>query len=171
MHKALLFAVSAACAMACGGPSEGSTPPSNADLRRAVEGALASEAMLSMAAKNVAVTIAGGVLLLRGSVETDADRLRIEAVARATPGVVGCADDLEISSTRDQDDAESDRRIADALDDQVDAVHAGSVRVTSQHGLVTLAGRVSTEDEAARIIEVANTMPGVAAVDDELESP
>jgi osmotically-inducible protein OsmY len=140
------------------------------NLRRVVEGALASDSMLSMAAKNVAVAVAGGALVLRGSVETDADRLQIEEVARATPGVVALADNLEISTTRDQDDAESDRRIADALDDQVDAVHVGRVHVTSQHGLVTLAGRVSTPDEAARIIDVANTMPGVAAVDDELES-
>jgi osmotically-inducible protein OsmY len=127
--------------------------------------------MLSMAAKNVVVAVGPGVLALHGSVTADADRLRIEAVARATPGVLGLADDLEISGTRDSDDVESDRRIADALEEQVDAVDVGRVRVTSQHGLVTVAGRLSSEGEAARIIHVANTTPGVAAVDDELESP
>jgi len=49
-------------------------------------------------------------------------------------------------------------------DDDADRIH---VRV--QHGLVTLTGRVPREDDAQKIVGIADTTPGVAATDDEIE--
>jgi osmotically-inducible protein OsmY len=117
----------------------------------------------------VGVSVSRGVLELQGSVATDADRRQIEAVARAVPrGTVMLTDRLEVSTRRDRDDAESDRRIEHDIEGQTDV---GGIHVTSRHGLVTVAGRVSSEQQAAHVLYVANTTPGVAAVDDELKSP
>ena len=70
---------------------------------------------------------------------------------------------------RDRDDRESDRRIAESIRNDLNGDDADRIHVRVRHGLVTLTGRVPREDDARKIIGIADTTPGVAATDDEIE--
>src|SRR6185369_4518729 len=85
-------------------------------LTHRVEAAIADDPMLSLAAKNVEVTVTNGVATLRGSVSDQTYRRDIQSVVRSVPGIVTTRDDVEVSLVRDRDDSESDDRIAFSLE-------------------------------------------------------
>jgi osmotically-inducible protein OsmY len=144
---------------------------SDAGLRRAVEASIASNPTRSIAAKNVGVAVTHGKVTLTGSVESDRDRRRVEETVRHTRAVVSVIDDVAVSAARDRDDHESDRRIAEAIRNDVHGDAADGIHVRVRHGLVTITGRVPREEDAQRVVEIADTTPGVAATDDEIERP
>jgi osmotically-inducible protein OsmY len=144
----------------------------DAQTRRSVERALASDPDISIAARNVAVAVSGGVIVLRGCVAMAAQKTWIGVLAEGVPGVTGLSNDLAIDPVRDGDDVESDRTIKDAIFATLDGdpAFAAVTRRTSvvvRHGLVTLAGAVRDDAERAAVVDVASTTPGVVAVDDE----
>jgi osmotically-inducible protein OsmY len=142
---------------------------SDAALRRAVEATIAANPSRSIAAKNVDVAVARGRVTLSGSVANDRDRRRVEDTVRHMPAIVSVTDEVAVSAARDRDDRESDRRIAESIRNDLNGDDADRIHVRVRHGLVTLTGRVPREDDARKIIGIADTTPGVAATDDEIE--
>jgi osmotically-inducible protein OsmY len=147
------------------------------DLRRSVEQALASDAWLSMGAKNVAVSASDGIVTFSGSVATETDHQQVRAAVDRLPGVVGVADHLSVSAARDADDVESDRTIVEAIhqtlaSDTELAANSSSpgVQIVSRHGLVRLDGAVQDERQRERVEEIATATAGVAAVENDLDS-
>lgn len=142
-------------------------------LTRAVELAIAHDAFLSRASKNVVVTVERGVATLRGSVAEPATREALERVVVRVPGVVRAHDELHVSPLRDGDDAESDESIAFRLQrsfvsDQQVAREAETVTIEVVHGKVTLRGTtldVATRDAVTRIVRET---PGTVSVSNEL---
>jgi osmotically-inducible protein OsmY len=180
----VLAGVTTALAAASGGcsDSDGSVlpeaetfraTPDDASMRRSVERALASEAPVSLAAKDVAVAVQGGVAILRGCVATDSEKLLIVGLARNVVGIRAVFDDLEVDPTRDRDDVESDRTIANAVfatleSDRSLAPLRGRLAIFVRHGLVTLEGPIRDDRQRTELEDAANGIPGVVAVDDEL---
>jgi osmotically-inducible protein OsmY len=171
MRSAALLVVLAVSACSEHGTRGSDSSESDAGLRRAVEALIASNPTRSIAAKNVGVAVAHGKVTLSGSVESDRDRRRVEETVRRTPAVVSVIDDVAVSAARDRDDHESDRRIAEAIRNDVHGDAADQIHVRVRHGLVTITGRVPREEDAQKVVEIADTTPGVAATDDEIERP
>ncbi len=65
------------------------------DLTAAIRKALMDEDALSVNAKNIKIITQDGVVTLRGPVETQAEKDRIEAIAKALPGVITVKNELE----------------------------------------------------------------------------
>ncbi len=67
-------------------------------ITQSIRKALMSDSALSMDAKNCKVIASGGKVVLRGPVTSTAERTDIESRARATPGVTGVDDELEVKT-------------------------------------------------------------------------
>jgi hypothetical protein len=171
MRGAAFLVVIAVSACSEQGRRTSESSESDAGLRRAVEVSIASNPTRSIAAKNVGVTAARGTVILTGSVANDRDRRRVEECVRHAPAVVSVVDDLAVSASRDQDDRESDLRIAESIRNALHGYAADRVHVRARHGLVTLTGRLPREEDAQKVVDVADTTPGVAATDDEIDWP
>lgn len=169
MRSAAFLILLAASACSEHGTRASASSEADAGLRRAVEASIASNPSRSIAAKNVGVAVAHGRVTLSGSVANDRDRRRIEDAVRHMPAVASVVDDVAVSAARDGDDHESDRRIAESIRKDVNGDEADRIHVRVRHGLVTLTGRVPREDDAQKIVWIADTTPGVAATDDEIE--
>jgi len=169
MRSASLLVVLAAWACSDHGVRASHLSESDAALRRAVEATIAANPSRSIADKNVDVAVARGRVTLSGSVANDRDRRRVEDTVRHMPAIVSVTDEVAVSAARDRDDRESDRRIAESIRNDLNGDDADRIHVRVRHGLVTLTGRVPREDDARKIIGIADTTPGVAATDDEIE--
>jgi len=136
------------------------------ELSRSVERAVAEDPLLSIAAKNVGISVENGSVTLSGSVFDESHRREIERVVKRVPGITDVRDEIEVSLTRDFDDHESDERIAFALQRSLASlpgISDDSERVTIdvQHGRVALRGQTRFETTRQRIGEIARTTPGV----------
>jgi osmotically-inducible protein OsmY len=169
MRSAAFLILLAASACSEHGTGVSASSEADAGLRRAVEASIASNPARSIAAKNVGVAVARGTVTLSGSVANDRDRRRVEETVRHTPAVASVVDDVVVSANRDGDDRESDHRIAESIRRDVNGDETDRIHVRVRHGLVTLTGRVPREEDAQKIVEIADTTPGVAATDDEIE--
>lgn len=169
MRSAAFLILLAASACSEDGTHASASSEADAGLRRAVEASIASNAYRSIAAKNVGIAVAHGTVTLSGSVANERDRRGIEETVRHMPAVASVVDDVAVSANRDGDDRESDRRIAESIRRDVNGNEADRVHVRVRHGLVTLSGRVPREEDAQKIVEIADSTPGVAATDDEIE--
>jgi osmotically-inducible protein OsmY len=179
----LVAAVFAGSGVGCAGTDTGAsaadpaqTSARDAEIRRSVERALASDADISIAARNVAVTVSGGAVALRGCVATEAEKTWIGVLAEGVPGVARLSDDLDVDPVRDGDDVESDRTITDAIlatlgGDPTFSATRRRLSVAVRHGLVTLAGPIREAAEREAVASIARDTPGVVAVDDERFEP
>lgn len=80
-------------------PMDQSNAPSDLEITQAIRKALVAEDGLSMNGKNVKVITVDGVVTLRGPVESDAERARIEAVARGMSEVRRVDSQLEVDGS------------------------------------------------------------------------
>jgi osmotically-inducible protein OsmY len=73
-------------------------PNNAADIKvaAAVRRAITAEDSLSTLAHNVKLVASAGVVTLRGPVENDAEKTRVEQLASATPGVSSVRNELDI---------------------------------------------------------------------------
>ncbi len=169
MRIVVLCAGALAFTMACSG--SGPADASDLSLRQRVTAELGSDPSLSFAAKNVDVSVSAGTVTLSGSVASDVDRDSVEGAIGRVPGTVGVIDTLSVSAARDRDDGESDRRIASSIRSDLEPQVASRIGIVVRHGLVTLTGSVPHEQDVARIVRLADATPGVAATDNEIDSP
>jgi osmotically-inducible protein OsmY len=142
-------------------------------LTRQVELAMAKSSALSLAAKNVDVTVERGVATLRGSVASSAARTALETAVENVPGIVRVHDELTTSPLRDLDDEESDESIAfrlqRALISDAQISHdAETVSIEVVHGMVTLRGMTTTRSSREAMSRLVKETPGAIAVKNEL---
>ena len=73
-----------------------SSPRLSAKLTAEIRRSIATDATLSVAARSVRVSADGGKVRLRGMVESDAERAKVEKHARFTTGVADVINDVEV---------------------------------------------------------------------------
>jgi osmotically-inducible protein OsmY len=180
-----------AAAGAAGPPARADEPPARVTPRQAVEIEERLARDRELADNDVDVYARRGVLVLSGWVDSPAEQVRAEDVARAIVGVhARIRNSLVLEGspfppgTYQPDGvagrggrfaaggATSDAAIAGAvrgallLDERVDAER---VQVTAEEGVVTLSGFVWYDDERQRAIAIARSVEGVVRVIDRLE--
>jgi hyperosmotically inducible protein len=123
-----------------------------------------------------------GVVTLTGTVETTAAKEQAVQVARGTEGVVNVVDNITVSGdmapTSGIDDAAgaaggaaTDAALTAAVKSKLlaDTTVSGlSLDVDTNNGVVTLTGKVRSEAERARALELARETDGVTSVVDKM---
>jgi osmotically-inducible protein OsmY len=141
-------------------------------------------------ARRIDVSTANGVVTLRGEVENDQERRRAMEIAQQTEGVRRVDDQLRVAGTAGRADAPGAmppdasgeaRSATHGPDDewittkiqsryfQDDVVRGTRVDVATQRGVVTLTGRVPSEQAKRRAEEIARATEGATRVENRLE--
>lgn len=133
------------------------------DLRQNVERALEWEP--SVDASDIGVSVAAGVVTLRGNVTSYAEKLAAERVALAVYGVKGVANDLVIHlpSLYHRTDTEIAQAATAALGWNV-LIPADRVTVTVTNGWVDLHGTVDWQYQRDAALRVVRHLTGVTGV-------
>jgi len=79
-------------------PQKQPNAKSDLDVLAAVRSAIVDDKNLSMAAHNVKIVVAKGVVTLRGPVKSTAEKARVEELARKVAGVVTIDNQLDIDA-------------------------------------------------------------------------
>jgi hyperosmotically inducible protein len=115
------------------------------------------------------VRVDNGVAVLKGSVDTQEERTKAEALARVD-GVTRVDDQLDVGSKGVKaavtDTAITTKLKASFLSDET--LRKGKISVTTNNGLVILSGTVPSEAARQRAVAVARDQDGVLRVDDKL---
>jgi osmotically-inducible protein OsmY len=109
----------------------------------------------------VQVQVAQGVAYLSGHVETEADKVAADAVARSTPGV------QDVDNALSPDDALFGRVTAALLADP--RIEEIPIEVIADRGTITLKGVVPSQEVKRAAEAITRRVPGVVAVINELE--
>jgi osmotically-inducible protein OsmY len=122
-------------------------------------------------ARYINVSADEGIVTLRGRVDSEAAREQAVQIARNTDGVRQVRDLLLVGPAPDPKSAPHD---ASWITTQIqaryfaDSVVDSDIDVDTQNGVVTLSGRVASEQEKAQAVAIARDIDGVGRVDDRL---
>lgn len=115
------------------------------------------------------VAVDNGVVTLKGTVDTQAERAKAESLAHVN-GVVRVDDKLDVGSAGLKaavtDTAVTGRLKADFLSE--DLLKHSDISVTTNNGVVTLSGTVPSEAARKKAAEIAQTTDGVMRVANKL---
>src|SRR5512133_4353731 len=134
------------------------------ELKQEVIARLGMEPKIDAASLGVAVK--DGIVTLRGSMETEADRAVTERAVRVIKGVKGLVDDdlqVETGKRVQPRDAEIQAAAREAIQ-WLTTVSQEHVRVECRNGWVTLEGEVESGHQARCIEEVVRPLAGVHGV-------
>jgi hypothetical protein len=173
VYSVLLAVLLAGCARTRRPPqlTSAETHPSDDRLAVQIDERLGERPHLSMAARDVWVSVERGVATLRGTVSSPVDREAVHVIAEETPGIAGVADQLVVSA-KEPSKAESDRVITDtalralrtdpALRGLVDDLH-----LRCDGGVIMIRRAKLTQAQDRAITQLLEKMPGVIVVTDE----
>jgi osmotically-inducible protein OsmY len=117
----------------------------------------------------VDVSVYRGVATLTGTVDTKAERAKAEQLAR-TDGVSAVDNQLGVGNLGPAAAAISDSAVTVQVRGQLTTDTAlKHISVGTRDGVVTLTGRVSSDQARIRALDIARRTPGVAQVEDQLE--
>jgi hypothetical protein len=144
---------------------------SDDELAVRVDERLGEQAHVSIAARDVFVSVEHGVVTLRGKVSSAADRETIHAIADGTPGVLELRDELVVAP-EGPTKAESDQVITQAAMRalRADPSLRGLVDQLNVHcfgGIVTIRRAELTEVQDRAVTKLLESLPGVVVVTDE----
>jgi hyperosmotically inducible protein len=161
------FAVPLAIA---GGLAWGEQPSSTEDLKleKQVQADLQKDSDLKD--NTIDVWVSHGAATLTGTVDTRAERAKAVRITRAE-GVARVDNQLKVESKNAKPAAPDDAVTADvsAKYQRDDTLRHTDIGVTTTNGVVTLDGKVQSEDERQRAIDIARRSKGVKQVDDKLQ--
>ena len=115
------------------------------------------------------VRVDNGVAVLKGTVDTQSERVRAEDLAR-TSGVTRVDNRLEVGSKGIKETV-TDSAVTAKLKTQFlanDALRKGDISVTTNNGVVTLTGTVPSEAAHQQAVDIARQASGVRRVEDKL---
>lgn len=157
------FAITAT--LAC---NEHKAPDVTGDIRRAMDHAGLNDVKVSQDRDK-------GVVTLSGNVPTDDDKSRAESVARPIAGSQVVANEISVRPNGDQSAARKvDSDLDSGIDKNLDAMliqHRlkDDVRYDVSNGVVTLKGNVPSEMQRTSVEKLAQQVPNVRQVVNELE--
>jgi osmotically-inducible protein OsmY len=140
------------------------TMRSDADIARAVRDGLQWDAYLPD--ERIACTVSGGVVTLRGAVDTWAHRGDAERAVARIAGVRQVVNRLTVE-TRPVDPAAIRLQIERALERRAER-EARKITVAVKDGTVTLSGTVQSWADRNAVERVAGSAAGVTGIDDRL---
>jgi osmotically-inducible protein OsmY len=124
---------------------------------------------------NIDVDTLNGVVTLRGEVEKERARTEAEQHARSTTGVVEVRNEIRIrvvSELAEADETGSDAWITTQIKAKITAdpqLNPFGIDVDTLDGVVTLSGRVESEEDRLEAETLALDTEGVVSVDNRLE--
>jgi osmotically-inducible protein OsmY len=127
----------------------------------AIQSDIESRLQADRALAAVQVQVDRGVAHLSGSVSTDSDKAAAEEIARTTPGVIGVRNKLSVDSVIYEQVTAA--LVADKRTSQI------PLEVIVDRGVVTLKGVVPALELKMAAEEIAQRVPGVVTVMNELE--
>ncbi|MEK6284213.1 MAG: BON domain-containing protein [Acidobacteriota bacterium] len=159
-------------------PSSESVHVEDLEIRVAILEALARSRELG--GKNIDVKVENRTVTLSGSVETPTQRNGVEQIARAVDGVAGVTNNLVVTNpqaateppTAGSPPAESTTDLARRVQFelyQTEAFNTRAIQVRAEDGTVTLSGTVRSRAEQLLAERVAQSVPGVIKVINELK--
>jgi osmotically-inducible protein OsmY len=136
------------------------------ELQQRVENAL-DWADPSVDASGIAVIVDGGVVTLRGGLQSYTEKATAERVALLVYGVKAVANDLEVRVTRglEPTDTEIAQAAVNALN-QATTVPEGALTVTVSDGWLTLKGTVAWQYQKGAAARTVRDLTGVRGVTD-----
>lgn len=138
---------------------------SDENIREAVEDALLADPRVGYF--NVSTEVENGVVTLRGTVEDLKAKRAAAATARQTVGVASVENRLKVRPA----DAIDNQRIADRVENALlidPYVNRYEISVTVENGIARLYGTVDTFFEKSQADDIAATVDGVIAVDNNI---
>jgi hyperosmotically inducible protein len=148
---------------------------SDTRITTAVQGRFAADAQVK--AHAIDVTTQDGVVILNGSVDSEAAKVRALELSRETRGVSRVIDNLTVKAASSVNSFDavrtslSDPTITAAVRSSLQAdpkVRERTLEVTTIDRFVTLTGEVRSEDERDRALQLVRETPGVRNVVDRL---
>jgi hyperosmotically inducible protein len=80
-------------------PTDQSNSKADIQVAASVRSAIVADHSLSMKAHNVKLVANSGAVVLRGPVESDAEKARVEQIAKGVAGVTSVDNDLDVKTT------------------------------------------------------------------------
>jgi hyperosmotically inducible protein len=127
-------------------------------------------------AGEVNVTTYRGVVQLSGFVDSSEEKVQATKAAQSVEGVTDVRNDLKVEATHTAersagdvvDDAAITARVKAALIDD-ESTDADAINVETRQGIVQLAGFVNSDADRERAKQVAQSVPGVKSVRNDLQ--
>lgn len=138
-------------------PGAGAAAESDARAREAIEARLGSDRIVRTA--GVAVTVAGGIAVLSGTVPVSPWSTRAARIARVVRGVRGVVNRIRVAPVR-RSDTQIARDVRRGLRG-TPALAKLPIAVAVRRGVVLLTGSITTWDEQELAERVAASVPGV----------
>jgi hyperosmotically inducible protein len=162
----LLIAIAIAATVAC---SDNSKAPDVAnDVRHALDQAGLNDVSVSQDRDK-------GVVTLSGNVRSADDKGRAESIAKSVAGNEVVSDEIAVRPNGDESTAKKvDSDLDSGIDKNLDAMLVqhrlkDNVRYHVSNGVVTLKGNVPSQNQRAKVQELAKQVPNVKQVVNELE--
>jgi hyperosmotically inducible periplasmic protein len=117
----------------------------------------------------IEVRVDNGVAILKGTVDTESERAKAGELAR-TGGIARVDNQLDVGS-RGVKETVTDSAVTAKLKAQFlanDVLRKGDISVTTNNGVVTLAGTVPSQAAHQQAVEIARQANGVRRVEDKL---
>ncbi len=141
--------------------------PADEQISAAVTRALADDVRVGVEVPLVSVE--GGVVTLSGKVEDFRAGRAAVRDARLVSGVSRVDDTITVEAAKSQSDVTIQKQVLAGIYGDVAAADSQDVRVTTTMAKVTLRGTVATRKDKAVIEDDVEEVPGVVAVDNELQ--
>jgi osmotically-inducible protein OsmY len=140
---------------------------SDSEIREEVREELAWD--LQIGARHVLVAVRAGVVTLTGFVRSPIERVRAEAAAKRTEGVLDVANGLEVRRALfcNKPDTETARALLATLRSDLPTV-CERIRVAVTGGRASLAGEVDWQYQRLRAAELARRVRGIRTVSNEI---
>lgn len=162
----LLIAVAIAATMACSDRSK--APDVANDIRHALDQASLNDVSVSQDRDK-------GVVTLSGKVRTDDDKGRAESIAKSIAGTEVVSNEIAVRPNGDESTAKKvDSDLDSGIDKNLDAMLVqhrlkDDVRYHVANGVVTLKGNVPSQNQRASVQKLAEQVPNVKQVVNELD--
>ena len=162
----VLVTIAIAAALACSDRSK--APDVASDIRHALEQAGLNDVSVSQDRDK-------GLVTLSGKVRTDDDKSRAESIARSIAGTQVVSNEIGVRPHGDEGTARKvDSDLDSGIDKNLDAMLVQhrlkkDVRYDVNNGVVTLKGNVNSRDQRASVERLAERVPNVKQVVNEIE--
>ena len=113
------------------------------------------------------VSVSGGVVTLRGTVQSHRRKLAAGEIASSFEGCCGVVNEIHVRPPEPVSDTEIAGHVRAMLDAHADITKA-AITVTVRDGEVTLAGHVGSQAERALTVDLVMSVRGVRTLSDEM---
>jgi hyperosmotically inducible protein len=161
----IVIAVAIAATVACSDRAK--APDVTSDVRNALSQAGLNDVSVSQDRDK-------GVVTLSGKVRTDDDKARAESIAKSIAGTQVVSNEIGVRPNGDDTAKKVDSDLDSGIDKNLDAMLVqhrmkNDVRYDVSNGVVTLKGNVPSQSQRASVEKLAQQVPNVKQVVNELE--